>query len=356
MPLRFALALAALTLLPAPAFGAVRAGSADDPQDVKYSTFDPNPPVPKDLQRVEVDYDDVEGQVRFAITFFSPQESTGENEHGFGIHAKVLGCVYDESRETEQSELSLGLHRSINRNTGIAQVNAYASVSDVMGSLIGTTSISQDARTFTAVFKHAQLAGRDWRCVESPRANTDEFDSFWFRGYEPIAAVATPTADPTPPAAPAQTPAKPSGPQGCTKAQGDTAAREQLLPALARRTDFFDGVDEDWWTAYRVKCVDLTGDGEREMVVQLVCCTGGTPTPWGIFKHDSDGQWRLAYAPGLDNAYKFWTRGRNLYVRIVARYEGACTSVVRNRIVRWQKDRFKSRLTRKYKSGRGCPR
>jgi len=39
-------------------------------------------------------------------------------------------------------------------------------------------------------------------------------------------------------------------------------------------------------------CRDLTGDDADEMVVQLGCCTGSSPTPWQIFR-DDEGEWSL---------------------------------------------------------------
>ncbi len=41
-------------------------------------------------------------------------------------------------------------------------------------------------------------------------------------------------------------------------------------------------------------CRDLTGDGIEEMVVQLACCTGGSPSPWAIFVAE-DSEWELAF-------------------------------------------------------------
>jgi hypothetical protein len=39
-----------------------------------------------------------------------------------------------------------------------------------------------------------------------------------------------------------------------------------------------------------IDCVDLTGDGQNEMVAQVLCCTSGAPFPWAIFKQQN-GQW-----------------------------------------------------------------
>jgi hypothetical protein len=44
----------------------------------------------------------------------------------------------------------------------------------------------------------------------------------------------------------------------------------------------------------KLACRDLTGDGAEEMLVQLGCCTGGSPSPWAIFTAE-DGSWDLAF-------------------------------------------------------------
>jgi hypothetical protein len=41
-------------------------------------------------------------------------------------------------------------------------------------------------------------------------------------------------------------------------------------------------------------CREFTGDQVDEMVVQLACCTGGSPSPWAIFVAEG-GKWRLAF-------------------------------------------------------------
>jgi hypothetical protein len=46
---------------------------------------------------------------------------------------------------------------------------------------------------------------------------------------------------------------------------------------------------------YRATCVDLTGDGKREMLAQLLCCTVGSIDPWAIFTPDGD-RWHLAFS------------------------------------------------------------
>jgi hypothetical protein len=44
-----------------------------------------------------------------------------------------------------------------------------------------------------------------------------------------------------------------------------------------------------------VICADVTGDGAKEMVVSLQCCTASSPSPWAIFKAGS-GRWALRYS------------------------------------------------------------
>jgi hypothetical protein len=60
------------------------------------------------------------------------------------------------------------------------------------------------------------------------------------------------------------------------------------LPSYYR--DITGDVD---WTRLGPVCRDITGDGHREMIVRLGCCTGGSLSPWAIFKHNppDSGEW-----------------------------------------------------------------
>lgn len=69
------------------------------------------------------------------------------------------------------------------------------------------------------------------------------------------------------------------------------------------------------------------------MIVRLVCCTGGSLSPWAIFKHDSSGQWRMAYARSR-HRLRLSARRRVVRTMLPAPYEGACTRYVRYREVR----------------------
>jgi hypothetical protein len=44
-----------------------------------------------------------------------------------------------------------------------------------------------------------------------------------------------------------------------------------------------------------VSCLDMTGDGQREMLVQLECCTVGSVDPWAIYTPQGD-HWHLAFS------------------------------------------------------------
>jgi hypothetical protein len=46
---------------------------------------------------------------------------------------------------------------------------------------------------------------------------------------------------------------------------------------------------------YQARCFDLTGDGQREMLVQLLCCTVGSIDPWAIFTPHGN-RWHLAFS------------------------------------------------------------
>jgi hypothetical protein len=101
-------------------------------------------------------------------------------------------------------------------------------------------------------------------------------------------------------------------------------------------------------------CRDLTGDGDREMVVRLICCTGGSPSPWAILRHDAAGAWRLAYARAADTVFRLGARGRAVRAMMPSPYEGACTRFVRFRVVRWNGTRFRSRTTARHRLANAC--
>ncbi|HUR87043.1 MAG TPA: hypothetical protein VMY78_17060 [Solirubrobacteraceae bacterium] len=123
-------------------------------------------------------------------------------------------------------------------------------------------------------------------------------------------------------------------------------ADDFLLPyANERYPAYYDGIVG--WTPDPPRCRDLDGDGDREMIVRLQCCTGGSLRPWAIFRHDAAGQWRMAYAQIRDTVFQLRFRGRVVRTTLPAPYEGACTRFVRYREVRWNGSRFRSRLTRR---------
>lgn len=45
----------------------------------------------------------------------------------------------------------------------------------------------------------------------------------------------------------------------------------------------------------QVSCLDMTGDGQREMLVQLECCTVGSVDPWAIYTPQGS-RWHLAFS------------------------------------------------------------
>jgi hypothetical protein len=144
----------------------------------------------------------------------------------------------------------------------------------------------------------------------------------------------------------------------CSAAEADAAARTQLLPYADRHDKgFFDqygGVEEMGYERGLLKCRDLTGDGRREMIVHMQCCTGGSPSPWGIFKLDASATWKLVYARAVDTVFRLQFRGRAVRAMQPAPYEGACTRFVRFRVVTWNGSRFQSRITHRTAVQRGC--
>ncbi|HMJ33920.1 MAG TPA: hypothetical protein VK501_08380 [Baekduia sp.] len=134
-------------------------------------------------------------------------------------------------------------------------------------------------------------------------------------------------------------------PRGCTPAAAKAVGDEILLPyALDHFPRYFEGIEG--WSPVAPVCRDLNGDGDREMVVRELCCTGGSISPWAIFVHDRDsGAWKLAYAQIRDTVFRLKLLGRVVRTTLPAPYEGACTRWIRYREVRWSGGRFRSRLT-----------
>jgi hypothetical protein len=138
----------------------------------------------------------------------------------------------------------------------------------------------------------------------------------------------------------------PPPPTGCTPRAAEYFAEEVLLPeARQRYPGYYRETEDADWTPRPVICRDLTGDRDREMIVRLTCCTGGSLSPWAIFKHNKAGQWRMAYVQVRDTVFRLRVEGRVVRTELPAPYEGGCTRYVRWREVRWSQQRFRSRTT-----------
>lgn len=138
-----------------------------------------------------------------------------------------------------------------------------------------------------------------------------------------------------------------------TGACGRTAARElvdrDLLPRadedlVEQYPDSMPWFAEADWSLRPVLCRDLTGDGKREMITWMQCCTGGSPSPWAIFKRNADGGWSMAYHRALNTVWRVRVAGRTVRASSPAPYNGACTRFTRDRVVRWSGGRFRSEL------------
>ena len=134
----------------------------------------------------------------------------------------------------------------------------------------------------------------------------------------------------------------------CSRSAAVGAMNDQLLPyADAHAPEVFEqfgGAAELDYGVGRWLCRDLTRDGDREMIVHAQCCTGGSPSPWGIFVHNPAGAWKLAYARAADTVFVLRLVHRTVRATMPAPYEGACTRFVRVRTVRWSGSRFRSSL------------
>jgi hypothetical protein len=145
--------------------------------------------------------------------------------------------------------------------------------------------------------------------------------------------------------------------EGCGARAADAVAQSQLLPYADAHVKFyadFGGSAEMGYQRSALLCRDLTGDGNREMIIRMSCCTGGSPSPWGIFTHDGSGAWELAYARAADTVFRLGVRGRSVRAMSPSPYEGACTRFVRYRVVRWSGSRFRSQITARQRLPARC--
>jgi hypothetical protein len=149
-------------------------------------------------------------------------------------------------------------------------------------------------------------------------------------------------------------PPEPPPPTGCNTAAAEYMAFDRLLPyAHKHKRAWYRGLTADDFGVKRI-CRDLNGDGDREMIVHMQCCTGGSLSPWAIFKHDTNGQWRMRYADIKHDVFKISVRRRTVRAMIPSPYEGACTDTVRFREVRWRGGRFRSHTTKRHRVHSPC--
>lgn len=318
-----ALIVVAALIAPAASPAANRTGTTEDPLDQQVKSLDPT--YATDLAKLAVTYDEAAGTVTVAATFYRPGT-------GFQISASLTRSCEDDDENTGTGSTP---QLSLTATLGPARASGSATLEGYEGKSSATPVLSPDGQTVKVTFTNDEFAGRDWRCVSGSAGGIDtdrldEVDAFYLRGWAPD-----------------------ERPQGCTREQAVVAGDELLLPYAGNvYPRYYSGITG--WALGHFQCVDVTGDGRREMIVELRCCTGGSLSPWAIFRSNANGRWRMAYAQVRDNNRGIRRTGRTVKARIVARYEGACTSVFRDRVVRWNGSRFTSRVSRAYRRGRGC--
>lgn len=103
------------------------------------------------------------------------------------------------------------------------------------------------------------------------------------------------------------------------------------------------------FTLRRVHCRDLTRDGQPEMVVELVCCTVSSPSPWGILQRDGAGRWQAVFTR-TTTVFRLRVRGGEVVAKL-PRYRrtdpSCCPSSFRYEHVRWDGAAFVARTTRR---------
>ena len=317
--------VAGLALVTTPASAAVREGTVDDP-------VQPGPRA-TEVERAAVRYDDAEGSVRISVTFERAEER---------LYADVvLGtrCAFNRGLGGAVSDGGpLPLRVELGREAVSASFEGSAR------RFRGTPAVLDGGRTLTGMFRDDELAGQDWRCVvgrgEGEDGDHDDF-GFWFAGFAP-------PPGPLPPY-----------PSGCSRQAAEALTYDVLLPyAERRRPSYYRRItSRDSWFIRPPLCRDLTGDGERELIVKLSCCTASALSPWAIFMHDDIGAWHMVYARVDDIVFRLSVRGRRVRAQMPAPYHGGCTESFRFRVVRWAGSRFVSRVSRRRRLGnpnRGC--
>jgi hypothetical protein len=144
--------------------------------------------------------------------------------------------------------------------------------------------------------------------------------------------------------------------QPCGATAADAVADSALLPyAQAHAPKVYKGgIARLHYQRGTLACRDITGDGRAEMIVRMNCCTGGAPTPWGIFARDASGRWRLRYARAADTVFTLTVEGGRVRATMPDPYEGACTPFVRSRVVSWNGKRFDSHMTARRRRSTPC--
>ena len=139
----------------------------------------------------------------------------------------------------------------------------------------------------------------------------------------------------------------------CNRRAAMLSPKSQLLAYADEHSDVykdFGGAPKLHFVVGPVTCANLDGAAGNEMIVQLLCCTGGSPTPWGIFARDPAGAWRLQYARPADNVWKISVEYTTVVARQPSVYEGACTDHFKDRRVRYDRARhaYRSKLSATY--------
>jgi hypothetical protein len=139
----------------------------------------------------------------------------------------------------------------------------------------------------------------------------------------------------------------------CNPRAAVLSPKSQLLAYPDGHSDFYadyGGARNLHYVVGQVRCANLDGASGNEMIVQLLCCTGGSPTPWGIFARNAAGASTLQYARPADNVWKISVEDKTVAARQPAAYEGACTDHFKDREVRYDRARhaYRSKLTPTY--------
>ena len=133
----------------------------------------------------------------------------------------------------------------------------------------------------------------------------------------------------------------------CDELSSEMAGYPELFDEAARRHPrLYGSLQVENFSKYPGICADLDRDGTAERVLHMYCCATISRSPWAIFDMAPDGSWHIVYARFLDHrTIRVDVRQGAVRAMLPAPYTGRCPRRVKFRVVRWNGERYRSRMT-----------